>query len=99
MFGRGTTGGAINTISKRPRLDDFTSVDAYAGNGDYYRALADINHRLSDTSAVRLTLMGANTGVVDRDNIYSRRWGAAVRVSASWPSPASSTRKPCFSRL
>lgn len=80
MFGRGTTGGAINTISKAPKLEDFTSVDAYVGNGDYYRALADINHKLSDTSAVRLTLMGNNTGVVDRDEIYSKRWGAAVTV-------------------
>src|SRR4029077_19392088 len=70
MFGRGTTGGAINTISKRPKLDNFTSVDGYVGNGDYYRALADINHRLSDTSAVRVTLMGNSTGVVDRDMIY-----------------------------
>ena len=78
MFGRGTTGGAINTISKQPKLDDFTSVDGYVGMGDYYRALADINHRLSDTSAVRLTLMGNSTGVVDRDMIYSDRWGAAI---------------------
>ena len=78
MFGRGTTGGAINTISKQPKLEDFANIDAYAGNGDYYRALADINHKLSDTSAVRVTLMGNNTGVVDRDDIYSRRWGAAV---------------------
>ena len=80
MFGRGTTGGAINTISKQPKLEDFTSVDAYVGNGDYYRALADINHKLSDTSAVRLTLMGNSTGVVDRDKIYSDRWGAAATV-------------------
>ncbi|MGZ3378624.1 MAG: TonB-dependent receptor plug domain-containing protein, partial [Phenylobacterium sp.] len=29
MFGRGTTGGAINTISKQARLDDVTSVDGY----------------------------------------------------------------------
>ena len=78
MFGRGTTGGAINTISKTARLDDFVSVDGYAGMGAYYRALADINHKLSDTSAVRVTLMGDNTGVVDRDYIYSKRWGAAV---------------------
>ena len=78
MFGRGTTGGAINTISKQPKLDDFTSLDGYVGNGDYYRALADINRKLSDTSAVRLTLMGNNTGVVDRDEIYSRRWGAGI---------------------
>jgi catecholate siderophore receptor len=78
MFGRGTTGGAINTISKQAKLDDFAAVDAYAGMGDYYRALADINHKLGDSSAVRVTLMGDNTGVVDRDYIYSKRWGAAV---------------------
>lgn len=80
MFGRGTTGGAINTVSKSPRLDDFTTVDLYAGNGDYYRALADINHRLGDTRAVRLNLMGSSTGVVDRDLIKSERWGAALSV-------------------
>lgn len=80
MFGRGTTGGAINTISKPPKLDDVTSLDAYAGQGRYHRALADINHRLGDTSAVRVTLMGNSTGVVDRDMIYSDRWGAAVTL-------------------
>ena len=78
MFGRGTTGGAINTISKQAKLDDFTSLDGYVGMGRYYRALADINRKLSDTSAVRLSLMGNSTGVVDRDKIYSDRWGAAV---------------------
>ncbi|HEX5264695.1 MAG TPA: TonB-dependent receptor [Phenylobacterium sp.] len=78
MFGRGTTGGAINTISKQPKLEDFTSLDAYVGNGDYYRALADINRKIGDTSAVRVALMGNSTGVVDRDLIFSDRWGAAV---------------------
>jgi catecholate siderophore receptor len=80
MFGRGTTGGAINTISKRPMLHDAISVDAYAGNGDYYRALADINHQFNDTTAVRLNLMASDTGVVDRDYIKSKRWGAAATV-------------------
>src|SRR5579859_946685 len=78
LFGRGTTGGAINTISKQARLDDFTSVDGYVGGGRYYRALADIDRRIGDSSAVRLTLMGNSTGVVDRDLIYSDRWGAAL---------------------
>ncbi len=78
MFARGTTGGAINTISKQAKLDNFTSIDGYVGDGRYARALADINHKLSDTSAVRVTLMGNDTGVVDRDRIYSQRWGAAV---------------------
>jgi catecholate siderophore receptor len=81
MFGRGTTGGAINTISKSPRLDDFTSVDGYVGNGDYYRALADINHRLGETTAARLALMYNDTGVVDRDLVNSKRWGAALTLA------------------
>ena len=78
MFGRGATGGAINTISKQPKLEDFTSVDGYVGDGDYYRALADINRKVGDTAAVRVALMGNSTGVVDRDLIFSDRWGAAV---------------------
>ena len=81
MFGRGATGGAINTISKRPRLEDFQSVDLYAGNGDYYRGLADINHRFGETTAARLSLMASSTGVVDRDLIKSERWGAAATVA------------------
>jgi catecholate siderophore receptor len=80
MFGRGTTGGAINIISKAPKLDDFTSVDGYVGDGRYDRALADINHRFGDATAARLTLMANSTGVVDRDLIYSDRWGAALSV-------------------
>ncbi|HEX3367398.1 TonB-dependent receptor [Phenylobacterium sp.] len=80
MFGRGTTGGAINIISKAPKLDDFTSLDGYVGDGRYYRALADINHKFGETTAARLTLMGNSTGVVDRDLIYSDRWGAALTV-------------------
>ncbi len=80
LFGRGSTGGAINIISKPPKLDDFTGLDGYVGDGRYYRALADINHRFGDTTAARLTLMGNSTGVVDRDMIYSDRWGAALSV-------------------
>ena len=81
MFGRGTTGGAINTISKRPRLENFQSVDLYAGNGDYYRALADINRRFGEHTAGRLSLMASSTGVVDRDMIFSHRWGAAATAA------------------
>lgn len=80
MFGRGTTGGVINTQSKRPRLEDFQSVDAYVGNGDYYRALADVNHQFGDTTAARVALMASSMGVVDRDKVYSKRWGAAATV-------------------
>jgi len=81
MFGRGTTGGAINTVSKTPFLDTKFSVKAEAGNGDHYRGTADLNYQLSDTAAVRLNLMLTDTGVVDRDLVHSTRWGIAPSLA------------------
>jgi catecholate siderophore receptor len=81
MFGRGTTGGAINTISKTPFLQDKYSAALEGGNGDHVRATADLNHALSDTGAVRLNLMVTDTGVVDRDFAHSTRWGIAPMIA------------------
>lgn len=81
MFGRGTTGGAINTVSKTPFLEDKYSAHAEAGNGDHYRATADLNYVLGDTSALRLNLMLTDTGVVDRDLTHSTRWGIAPSIA------------------
>jgi catecholate siderophore receptor len=78
MFGRGTTGGAINTISKAPKLQDFATVDGFVGNGSYKRALADVNHKFGETTAVRLNLMWNDNKVVDRDLIHNKKWGAAI---------------------
>src|SRR5205085_10804384 len=75
MFGRGTTGGAINTISKSPFLKDRYSAAIEGGNGDHVRATADLNYAFSDTGAVRLNLMVTDTGVVDRDVVHATRWG------------------------
>jgi catecholate siderophore receptor len=66
MFGRGSTGGVINTVSKPPFLGSLYSVDGYIGNGDYYRGLADANVQINETTAFRVNLMGMYTGVVDR---------------------------------
>ena len=81
MFGRGTTGGVINTVSKTPFLGRLYSVDGFIGNGDYYRGLADVNMQIGETTAFRVNLMGTSTGVVDRDLINSDRWGAAGAIA------------------
>jgi catecholate siderophore receptor len=81
LFGRGTTGGAINTISKQAKLEDFASADLYAGGGRYYRALADVDRRLGERTAARVALMASSTGVADRDEIFSHRWGVAATVA------------------
>jgi len=81
MFGRGTTGGAINTISKTAFLGDKYLGHIEGGNGDHVRATADLNYQLSDTAAVRLNLMFTTTGTVDRDLVTSTRWGIAPTIS------------------
>lgn len=81
MFGRGTTGGAINTISKTPFLKDKYSAALEGGNGDHVRATADLNHAFSDTGAARLNLMVTDTGVVDRDFVHASRWGIAPMIA------------------
>src|SRR6201999_1330221 len=36
MFGRGTTGGAINIVTRTPHLGDSYTVHGEVGNGDHY---------------------------------------------------------------
>jgi len=58
LFGRGSTGGVINQVSKRPELRDRTEVGATVGTDDYVRTTADVNRQLSETSAARLAVFG-----------------------------------------
>ena len=81
MFGRGTTGGAINTVSKAAFLGDKYIGHIEGGNGDHVRGTADLNYQLSDTSAVRLNLMFTDTGVVGRDLVHATRWGIAPTIA------------------
>ena len=81
MFGRGTTGGAINTLSKQPNASrEFTDLDGQVGTGANSRATADINHRVNDTTAVRINLMGTSAGVTERNGSHSSRYGVAAAV-------------------
>ena len=81
MFGRGTGGGAINTVSKTPTLGERYAFGVEGGNGDHVRATTDLNYQFSDTGAVRLNLMVTDTGVVDRDLVHSTRFGIAPSIA------------------
>lgn len=78
MFGRGSVGGVINSISKTPALDQHAEVYGSVGAGDYYRATADINHQFGEHAAIRVNLMANSNKVVDRDIVGSDRWGVAA---------------------
>ncbi|QBM27985.1 TonB-dependent receptor [Hydrogenophaga pseudoflava] len=57
LFGRGSTGGAVNQVSKVPRLIDEHQVDLTLGNHKYVRATGDFNIMTGDSSALRLNAM------------------------------------------
>ena len=81
LFGRGSTGGAINQVSKAPFLDPVEVVTANLGTNDLYRMTADINQPIAPTSAIRVNLMGESSHVADRDLVLNRRWGFAPSAS------------------
>ena len=58
LFGRGSTGGVVNQVSKQPSSRTSTKSDRHGGTGNYFRATGDFNLQTSATSAVRLDVMG-----------------------------------------
>ena len=57
LFGRGSTGGAVNQVSKTPRLIDEHQVDLTLGNHKYVRATGDFNIKTGESAALRLNAM------------------------------------------
>ena len=81
VFGNGTTGGAINVVTKKPILKDQYKAEFTGGNGDYYRGTFDLNKQINDNIAVRMEGMANSNNVVGRDNLYSHRWGLAPSIA------------------
>lgn len=81
VFGNGTTGGAINMITKTPTLSNRATAEFSGGSGNYYRGTLDVNHKINETTAFRITGMGDEHDIVGRDYIYSHRWGVAPSIA------------------
>jgi catecholate siderophore receptor len=81
LFGRGSTGGVINQVSKVPHLGAAYSASVTGGNGPFIRGAFDVNQPFGDSAAFRLTGMAQHAGVVDRDEVEGDRWGIAPAVT------------------
>jgi len=81
LFGRGSTGGAINQVSKAPSLTPLDSTTAVFGSNDLYRATTDSNVPLSSGAALRFNAMGEASGVAERDLVRNHRWGIAPTLA------------------
>jgi len=84
LFGRGSTGGVINLISKLPQERTFLEDSATVGTGPGIRATTDANGKAADTGYgpvwARMVTMGQRYDIPGRDHIEVNRYGFAPSV-------------------
>jgi len=77
--GRGTTGGAINIVSKQATTEkSFYNMDTTFGTDHTKRVVLDVNQVISPTLAVRAGGLFQDAGVAGRDYIKDDRDGAFI---------------------
>ncbi len=80
LFGRGSTGGVINPIAKKPVMGKaFATADFTYGNYDFKRTTLDAGSKLNDQVAVRLNTLYQDSDSF-RDYNYTNRWGIAPSI-------------------
>jgi catecholate siderophore receptor len=91
FFGRGSTGGILNQVSKTPGLEPMYSGTLSLGTGLLLRGTGDVNQPLSKTTAYRLNVMAHQENVVARDEIERRRFGLAPSIAFGLGTPTQFT--------
>lgn len=81
LFGRGSTGGVVNQVSKKPKLRSFNDATLNVGTDNTKRVTADVNKKLATNSALRLNIMGHNSNVAGRDSAENTRYGFAPSLA------------------
>ena len=87
ISGRGSTGGAINQVSKTPHVGSSYDVSLGAGSADYKRGTVDVNQQLADSVALRMNMLWTDSGVPGRDVVKNARWGVAPSIAVGLDSP------------
>jgi catecholate siderophore receptor len=89
-FGRGSTGGVINQVSKEPSLKKRADVSVQAGTHDRYRTTVDLDTPITDTSAFRINAFGQSLGS-SRDVMKNKDYGVAPEVKFGIGTPTEIT--------
>ena len=86
LFGRGSTGGAVNMVNKVPRLMDENQIDYTVGSQNHRRVVGDFNQQTGESSALRVSAMkttadnnGAGSSIDKQGIAGSYRWGIGER--------------------
>ena len=91
LFGRGSTGGAVNQVSKAPTLNQFGVFTGDIGTNDEFRGTLDVDQPIGDSAAIRVNALGESSGVADRDYVKNHHWGIAPEASFGIGEPTTAT--------
>lgn len=81
LYGRGSSGGLINRVTKKPVFGDTTGEASIGlGSFQYRRATADVNVGISDTAALRINAAVEDSGSY-RDQQFVKRHNFAPSLA------------------
>ena len=80
LFGRGSTGGIINQVSKTPTRTPHDELSAQIGTSNQYRITGDFDHTISPDAAFRVAAM-AQTLHSTRDVMHNQDYGLAPSLT------------------
>lgn len=89
--GRGSAGGTINFVTKKPSLEAFNRAEVSVGTDSYFRATADLNRPIDDDSAVRINLMRHQSDKPGRDVAEESRYGLYAAYTWGFKGPTQIT--------
>ncbi|MDB5989881.1 MAG: TonB-dependent siderophore receptor [Herbaspirillum sp.] len=87
LFGRGSTGGVINQVTKKANLKQSSEVSASITTNGLWRTTADYNQPLTDTSAVRIAAMAQQGAATTRDQSNVQDYGLFSTFTSGIGSP------------
>ena len=91
MFGRGSTGGLVNEVSKTPLRLPLYEGQLTVGAPEFVRTTVDVNQPFSSSGALRVNLMFQDNDVAGRDDVHTQRWGIAPSVAIGLGGPTKLT--------
>lgn len=90
-FGRGSVGGVVNMVTKRPGLKPLYSGTAGFGTDEYKRFTLDVNQPLKEagleTTAIRLNGLWQDNDTPGRNEVSNERWALAPSITYGLGTP------------
>ena len=91
LFGRGSTGGVINQVTKKPSLHGSTELSASITTNGLVRTTIDHDRPLGEDVALRIAAMAQDGKPSTRDEMKNRDFGVAPSIRFGIGSPTEIT--------